>query len=305
MELNSILISISMLKEVLAGKTYAAVAAQYGVTRTAIERRVKGAVLRVYKEVGIEGLNEEGLGFVGRLRACGSAITAALERYEPRIPQNKRRDHVLTDEDIRLAVQKTRMRSPCAKRDVALLHVLLTTGARPLEIARLEVGDYLNADGSVREESVMRAEVATNRKARPLFFASSKVRESIDAYLTERAGQGFGTGKEAGFRHLDPHSRLFLTETGAPFEIVARHRHRRTRFLCRGIHDTYRRIFRRIDIPGLSALGVRHTVATRLVERGATGKQIGEMLGIEGKKALRNFVCKSDPPLQSIVRELI
>ena len=88
METDSILISIAMLKEVIAGKTYDAVAAQHGVTRTTIERRIKTVALKLSREVGIEGLNEQGLAFVQRLRACKSAITAALEQYEPQISQD-------------------------------------------------------------------------------------------------------------------------------------------------------------------------------------------------------------------------
>src|SRR5438552_9453515 len=117
-------ISIAMLKEVIAGQTYDAVAARHGVTRTAIERRIKAIALSLFREVGIEGLNEEGIAFVQRLRTCGPAITAALERYEPRVPEKRRVGRVLTDDDIRLAVQRTRTRSPSPVRDVALLYVL-------------------------------------------------------------------------------------------------------------------------------------------------------------------------------------
>ena len=45
--------------------------------------------------------------------------------------------------------------------------MLFSTGARPLEIARLEVRDYLAEDGSVREESLLPAKAAVNGKARP------------------------------------------------------------------------------------------------------------------------------------------
>lgn len=306
MDTDSILLSIAMLKEVIAGKTYDAVATQFGVTRTAIERRIKAFALRLSREVGIEGLNDQGVGFVRRLRTSRSAIGAALERYEPRLSQDKRVGRILTDEDIRLAVQRTRTRSRCPKRDVALLHVLLTTGARPLEIARLEVRDYLNADGSVREHSVMRADAAINRKTRPLFFASGKAIESIDNYLTDRLSRG-DSGKHAEFRGLDPNSRLFLTEAGTPFEIVSYGERGRKRFLCRGIHDTYRKIFRRIGLPGVSPMSVRRTLATRLFQRGAAEEQIGEVLGISDRKAVRDLLPKpyQRQPLQSVVRELV
>lgn len=305
METDSILLSIAMLQEAIDGKTYCAIAARYGVTRTTIERRIKVAALRLFREVGIDGINEEGLAFVRRLRACKPAVTAAIEQYEPKISQEKRTGRILTDEDIQLSVQRTRARSHCPNRDVALLYVLLTTGARPLEIARLEVRDYLNADSSVREESVMRADVAVNRKARPLFFVSEKSRESIDSYLSERLCRGFGTVKHIDFRGLDPRSPLFLTETGTPFEIVSYGEQGQMRFLCRGILDAYRKIFRRIALPGVSALNVRRTVATRMYERGATEDQIGEMLGISEKKSVRELLPKQRQPLQSVVRRLV
>ena len=305
MDIDSISLSIQMLKDVISGKTYDAVAAQYGVTRTAIERRIKSLALQLSREVGIEGLNEEGLGFVQRLRACKATITAALERFEPGVSAGTRARRILTDDDISLAVKRTRMRSPCPNRDVALLYVLLTTGARPLEIARLEVRDYLNADGSVRTESEMRADVSINQKKRPLFFASAKATESIDAYLAERLTFGYCTSTHSEFRGLDPKSRLFLTEGGLPFEIASYRGQGQVRSLCRGMHDTYRKIFRRIGLSGISALIMRRTVAARMFERGAAEEQIGEVLGISDKKAVRELLPRVHRPLQAVLRELV
>lgn len=305
MEPDSTSISMAMLKAVIAGKTYDAVAADYGVTRTAVERRIKACALKLSKEVGIDGINEDGLAFVQRLRKCQAAITEALERYIPSVSREKRAGRILTDDDIAFVVQRTRTRSTSPQRDVALLYVLLSTGARPLEVARLEVRDYLNQDGSVREESVMRAEVAVNRKARPLFFFSTKAKEAIDRYLVDRLRQNASTEKLSGFRGFSPHSRLFLTETGEPFEIINYGENGQTRFLCRGILDAYRKIFRRTGLEGVSALNVRRTVAARLFERGADEDQIGEVLGISEMKSVRELLPKCRQPLQAVMRELV
>jgi integrase len=305
MEANSTLISIAMLREVIAGKTYDAVARQHGVSRSAVERRIKTVAVKLSREVGIEGLQEGAAIHVQKLRSFSRAIVAALERYEPDIPREKRVRRILTDDDIRRAVQHTRTRSPCPTRDVALLYVLLTNGARPLEIARLEVRDYLHADGTVREQSVIRADVAINQKARPLFFTSRKAKEAIEAYLAERVRRGFGTREHAEYRGLDPHSRLFLTEAGKPFAIVSYGGDAGMRFLCRGIHETYRKIFRRIGLAGVSALMVRRTVASRLSDRGAAHEQIGQVLGIGRKRGVRKLIPKVGPSLPSMLRELI
>ena len=294
-----------MLRDVIEGKTYEAVAAQHGVTRTAIERRIKSFALKLSKQVRIDGLNEDGVAFVQRLRACKSAILAALDRYKPQEEQEPRARRILTDEDIQLAVRRLRSRSPCASRDVSLFYLLLTTGARPLEVARLEVRDYLDPAGAVREESLLRAEVAINRKPRPLFFTTGKATEALDRYLEDRLRLGFGVGSGTEFRGLDAHSPLFLSDTGGRFEIVDCREHGQTRFLCRGIHDTYRKIFRRIGIGGISALSVRRTVATRLWERGAAEEQIGEILGISDLKSVRELLPTRRHPLAIVVRELI
>ncbi|MCU6435309.1 site-specific integrase [Undibacterium sp. Jales W-56] len=311
MESDSALKSIAMLKDVVAGKTYDAVAAEHGVTRTAVERRIKGLALKLSREVGIDGLNQDGLAFVQRLRTCSASVLSALERYTPAASQDAPPGRILTDQEIDMAVRRTRSRSACPRRDTALFYMLLSTGARPLEIARVEVRDYLCIDGSVREESVLRADVAINRSARPLFFASQRANAAIDDYLAERLRHGLGTTAAgtgpapASYRGLDPHSRLFLTEAGAPFEIVSYGEVGQTRFLCRGILETYRKIFRRIGLEGMSALNARRTVAARLLERGAAEDQIGVVLGISELKSVRELLPHTRQPLHMVVRELV
>jgi hypothetical protein len=70
--------------------------------------------------------------------------------------------------------------------DLALYYMLFATGLRPLEIARIEVCDYLHADGSVCSESELRADAAINGKLRPLYFSSSRLDDALTAYFRER-----------------------------------------------------------------------------------------------------------------------
>ncbi|MFA8392945.1 hypothetical protein ACEPUD_22810 [Burkholderia ubonensis] len=53
-------------------------------------------------------------------------------------------------------------------RDVALLFLFYGTGLMPNEAAKLLVSDYLEANGAVRVDSAVRAEIAFNGKVRPL-----------------------------------------------------------------------------------------------------------------------------------------
>lgn len=304
MDTDSLALSIAMLKDVIGGDTYDAVADRHGITRTAVEKRIKALARTLRREVGIDGLNEQGVGFVDRLRRSSAAVMAALDQYNPEESQRRIASHVLTDDEIELALHRTTVRSRFALRDAAMLYTLLITGARPLEIARLQVRDFLNADASVREISVMREEVATNRKARPLYFTTMKANAAIDAYLRKRAEQA-SAGPGSDYLGLSPCDRLFLTDEGQPFEIVKVVENRKTSFQCREIHDLYRKIFRRIGLEGMSTLNLRRTVAARMLARGAATDQIGEILGISDLKTVRELLPDLRKPLERILRELV
>ncbi len=282
--------STTLLQSVLDGMTYDEVARARGMTRTAVERRVKALVLELVRTVGIEGLNESRAVFVRKMRSHRQAIERALVRFEPTAKSNKVvGDVLLSDDDISNAMRRVRARTKTPERDVAMVWILLATGLRPLEVARLVVADYLNPDGSVRSESVVRADVALNGRSRVLYFTSAMACEAIDAYLFTRSqAASSSTSREsawlAAYRGLDPKEGLFLTESGMQFHVSVVASKTGLRTLCQEVHYAYRKIFRRIGIRGLSALSVRRTVMARLQLRGATQRQIGELLGI---RALR------------------
>jgi integrase len=297
--------SVAMLKAVVDGSTYEAVAADFGITRTAVERRVKHIAARLSREVGIDGLNEGGTAFVWRLRRTREAILAALEQLQPRPGEVTNQFGVVSDEEIAQAVHRIRGRSAQPLRDIALFYTLFATGARPLEIARLEVMDYLHEDGGVRRESELRAEVAITRRSRPLFFASSKLDEALGGYLDERLVLGQGLGDPSTFRGLDPAGRLFLTSTGDSFPITPYGAPGQQRFLCRAILETYRKVFRFAELEGATALSVRRTFVARLYDRGADEDQVGMVLGISERRAVREQFPRTRPTMARLVQELV
>lgn len=303
---ESVAKSIRMLKGILDGKTYTAVARESGLSRSAVEQRVKALARDLQTVVGVEWVDEDEVPTVKGMRARRDNYLEALEHYRPqRVVNAGQRLRALTNEDIERAVAMTRQHSHCRTRDVALLLVLFATAAKPLEIARLAVSDYLNADGSVRESSVLRAEVAINGKDRPLFFASTKVVAAVDAYLEERVRRGQGAKPGTHYRGLDPESRLFLTGDGQAMPIKVRAIGRGKHHLCSMILDIYRKAFARAGFKGVSALCARRTVATRLTERGCDLAQIGAVLGLKERNSVRNLIANDHESLQAAVRELV
>ena len=297
--------SVEMLKAVIDGETYDVVAARFGVTRTAVERRVKSIAVQLTQAVGIEGLNEGGTAFAQRLRRHRDAILVALAEFEPPKPYGPRQTRVVSTDELAQAALRIKGRSSRPWHDQALFYMLFATGARPLEIARFEVRDYLNADGSVCRESRVRAEVAITGKERPLYFSSTKLDALLMPYLRERVEQGLGLGQPGAYGGLDPRSRLFVSATGVGFPITPYGKPGQHRYLCRAILEAYRKLFRYSGLKDVSSLSVRYTVASRLYDRGADEGQVGLLLGIGQRSAVRELMPRRKRTMAELVDELV
>ena len=297
--------SVEMLKAVVDGETYSTVAARYGVTRTAVERRVKAIALELIHTNGIDGLNDQGIASAKRLRRHRDAILLALDGFVPAEPYGPREVRLVSEAELARALALIKARSRRPAHDQALFHILFVTGARALEIARLEVGDYLLPDGQVRRVSEWRAEATINGKARPLYFQSTVLDGLLAGYLQERAEQGLGLGDAGRYRGLAPDSRLFLSAAGAGFDITPYGAGTQKRYLCRAILEAYRKLFRQAELKGVTSLSARHTVAARLYERGADEDQVGLLLGINGQRsAVRELMPRRRPTILELVKEL-
>jgi len=309
MRAESVAKSIQMLKGILDGKTYVAIARESGLSRSAVEQRVKALARDLETVVGVERVDEDEAPSVKAMRARKDNYLEALAHYHPeRVAVTGKRPRALKDQDIERAVAMIRQHSNCRKRDTALLLALFSTAAKPLEIARLLVSDYLSEDGRVREESVMRADAAINRQARPLFFASTKVVAAIDAYLEERVRRGQGTDNPTTYRGLDPESKLFLSGDGHAMPIKVRAMGNRRHYRCGVILDIYRRIFARAGLKGVSALSARRTIAERLLDRGCDVNQVGAVLGLKERNSVRNLIQNEHEalkPLKAVIRDLL
>jgi len=297
--------SIEMLRAVVQGRTYDAVAADFGLTRTAVERRVKSVAVQLTQVVGVDGLQPAGAAFVRRLRHSREAILAALEQFEPPPATGERAARVLSATEVAQGAVRIKGRSSRPWHDLSLYYLLFATGLRPLEVARLELRDYLAADGSVLLETELRAAVAINGKPRPLFFRSNRLNDALAAYLRERGQLQHGSGQADRYRGLDPDSRLFLTALGEPYPITPNGEPRQKRHVCRALLETYRKLFRYADIECISTQSARLTLMSRMYERGADEDQVGEVLGIADRSAVREQLARPRPTLAHLLDEAV
>lgn len=298
--------SVEMLRAVIGGETYEAVAVRFSISRTAVERRIKSIAVQLTQVVGVDGLKEEGAAFVRRLRLHRDAILVALEGFEPQLPPGTRPARVLSASEVALGAVRIKGRTNRTWHDLALYYMLFATGLRPLEIARLEVRDYLYADGSVCRESELRADAAINGRFRPLYFSSSRLDDTLAAYFHERLASGHGTGGQGVYRGLDPGSRLFLSPSGDPYRITPNNGEPgQNRYVCRALLEIYRKLFRYAELKGLSTQSARLTMISRMYERGADEDQVGAILGIGERSAVRQLLPRPKPTLAELLDELV
>ncbi|MCM2337150.1 MULTISPECIES: site-specific integrase [Burkholderiales] len=237
--------------------------------------------------------NDEGSAFEG-FEPDEGAIESALEVRR-----------ILSVTEISLGAKLIMAHSHQPTEDLALYYILFAIGARPLEIARLEVQDYLEASGDVSRISFIRPEVAINGRTRPLYFLSARLDEVMADYLGNRGRRGDRIGGDSYYRGLDPRCPLFLSPSGQGFAITSYEEKGQRRFLCRGIQEAYRKLLRYAGFSGLTALAARQTLADRLYSRGADEAQVGLLLGIADRSAVRERFPRRQPTLEELTKDLI
>jgi site-specific recombinase XerD len=214
---------------------------------------------------------------------------------------------VIEPHQLRHAVKVAAVSGQNAKRDVALLLVFYGTGLTANEVAKLEVSDYLVANGRTLVESTVRPEIAFNGKARPLVWSGSKTCAALDDYLDSRLAARHGvTTSPAAYRGLAPKSPLFLTGDGEPFSFT-----RRTTpsgavsYSCESLTEIVRRLHQQAGIEHGNASAARRTFAVRLHRDGRSLKLIQQLIGVSSLSAVKRLIDGDPVRLASVVSGVI
>ena len=180
------------------------------------------------------------------------------------------------------------------------------TGMTPIELAKLTVADYLAPDGSVRDESEIRAEIAFNGIARPLYWSNKNVVAAVDAYLAARGRFGYGLGEPEQYRGLDPASPIFLAVDGKPFTFTRRVTPAgKESFSCESLTQIIRRLHAQAGIENGSSLSARRTMGVRLHRKGYDLRHIQVILGVQSLAAVKRLVEADPVRLGAIVAKAI
>src|SRR6266853_3169331 len=115
MRAESLAKSIKMLKGILDGKTYVVVAQESGLSRSAVEQRVKALARDLETIVGVEWVDENEVATIKAMRERRDNYLEALEHYHPQRVAACKGPRSLTEQDIERAVAVIRQHSNCRK----------------------------------------------------------------------------------------------------------------------------------------------------------------------------------------------
>ena len=127
---------------------------------------------------------------------------------------------------------------------------------------------------------------------------------SATGVWTKRSAPTSTSGSAEHWRGLDPHGPLFLGAEGEVYPITPNGGEGQNRYVCRPLLEIYRKIFRQADIPGLCTQSARLTLMSRMYERGADEDQVGLVLGIADRSAVREQLPRPRPELAKVLEEL-
>ena len=214
---------------------------------------------------------------------------------------------VIEKNQLRDMLKIARVTGDSPVRDVALLIVAYGTGAMLTELALLTVRDYLKEDGTVRDESAVRAEIAHNNRQRPLFWSNPRVVAAVDAYLDYRIKHAHGlTTRKLAFRALDPDGPLFRRADGLPYQLTQRKlASGKISYSCDSLSQVFRRLHAQAGIEGGHALAARRTFAVTLHRKFYDIRHIAELLGHSTISATKRLIDDDPVRLADLVAGVV
>lgn len=214
---------------------------------------------------------------------------------------------VVEDRQFEHMLKATAAYSRVPERDAALLLTLYGTALAVTELASITVGDYLDANGSIKVTSSVREAVAHNGEERPLYWSNKRVCAALDTYLAWRFENKHGaTVKKGAYRGLDPDSALFLTEQGQPYGITKRMLPSGVlSYSCNTLGAYISKLHANAGIEGGSAQAARRTLATKLHRKGYDLRHIAAILGVKSVTTAKRLVEGDPVRLADIVARAI
>lgn len=188
---------------------------------------------------------------------------------------------VLTNSQVEALFSAPDRSKPSGVRDAMMLELLIATGARISEIARLDMRDI-----DMQQRTARLFGKGSKERIVPLYrSALEAVANYVDSarpeLLASHKGQGGGVQTD----------RLFISDRGKPMDAAA-------------LRRRFDRLVRIVGLPsGITPHTMRHTFATELLEGGADLRSVQELLGHASLSTTQIYTHLTPERLKSTLRQ--
>lgn len=185
---------------------------------------------------------------------------------------------VLNDVELKRLLAVVAQRKHAA-RDRAAVMLSFYAGMRVGEIAALTMGDVLNAQGLVRDQIRLRAEITKGRHAR-VVFPNAKLRLELQRYVDDMPAA-----------RLAPAAPLLLTQ-------------KRTSFSANTLCQLFADLYRTAGIDGASSHSGRRWFITRLAHSAVSPKVIMTLAGHKSLATTQRYIEVNDELMRAAVERV-
>lgn len=174
---------------------------------------------------------------------------------------------------------------------VALSHAAL----RVTEIALLKTEHVLFANGKIREEIHLPANICKLLKPRTVWLTNKTSRAIIQEWIDHRLVKKWGVSGRADYQGLLPASRFLYTVRGAPYSLQPKPRildsgEVREYWACDSLEQAMREIYKKCGLHSASSHSGRKSLCTNAVISGVDIEVVARILGHASAETTIDYV---------------
>jgi integrase len=173
--------------------------------------------------------------------------------------------------------------------------VLSHAALRVTEIALLKTEHILFANGKIREEIHLPANICKLLKSRTVWLTNKTSRAIIQEWIDYRIAKKWGVSGRAEFQGLIPESRFLYTVRGAPYALQPKPRKLdsgevREYWACDSLEQVMREIYKKCGLPLASSHSGRKSLCTNAVLNGVPIETVARILGHSSPETTIDYV---------------